>query len=891
MFYKFLEEIIAGKRDIRDIDVEKLKTEDPEFYFEYLSILKNSRYSLKDVLEYRSQKYGSQIIDVDFVEDSYGSYRNNNQVSQDKRNSSSYSVPPKSTPTKIKNLQLEMENLGYYPTRQIAVETYLNLSRINNSKVGQKIHAFCLSGPPGAGKSFYVETYMKLLQKRVECQVQMISYQCHTKTTDSNLYEDINIAAAIKGDSDKVIISGKLVQAIDLANEGKIVILFLDEYDKAGEEVDTFLLNFLQEGTIDTTQRGKIALKSQYSKNLQVFLCKNDTREKLSGPLERRLKFLELDYMTPDILSKTVNRKLEHVDSSLRDAIVLLYTAMYSTLPGKHQTEKDKEFEFSRLPAASECMQAIEDAWELMSIGADQSDIVLDGIVANMVKTKEDLEQFQLLTKSRNDLIIWYNKLMEAVSSNNDNFLNRVKEEMARQFFPNEIKRATRDIEIEAQRRKSELEEAYNQQQKDLQQKIDEAKRQLDEYQKKIKELKKKEEELERLEKEVNILRQNAQKDAKEGAEKYIEIKEKELEEKRIQLENERQEVQRLRETAQKDAEKSANESIAQKRKEIQSLINQANNQIREHNVSLADIQNLQGVIASYEDELKRYKKFIEKVLGRQISDEEIYEPDNETISAGKNGEFQRLQTDNGEIQSNIIFDKYSSIFDLAQDGTWIDIGEIVLENRKDKNVIFSSELLRKLIERFATNGEHKDGIVIYNGPKIKIIAVRYIQEEKDDQNTTKFKNKFKIYTTSTIIPKYAFLDICNFIKGLNPGGLYVPDCINMNGKKCRLNFVKTINASLECMLYSDEEYKEESNQSYTMNKQGDKEYLFTYNNTKHKNLADIANEVYLITKCSKKGISTIKVEEAENMAYIRHAKNMGVTGFISEVPNIYERD
>ena len=176
-------------------------------------------------------------------------------------------------PSTIKDLQIEMENLEYYPTRQIVVETYLNLSKITDSKVGQKIHAFCLNGPPGAGKSFYVETYMKLLKKRVKNQVQMISYQCHTKTTDSNLYEDINIAAAIKGDSDKVIISGKLAQAIDLANEGNVVILFLDEYDKAGEEVDTFLLNFLQDGTIDTTQRGKISINNEYSKNLQVFLC------------------------------------------------------------------------------------------------------------------------------------------------------------------------------------------------------------------------------------------------------------------------------------------------------------------------------------------------------------------------------------------------------------------------------------------------------------------------------------------------------------------------------------------------------------------------------------------------------------------------------------------
>lgn len=801
-------------------------------------------------------------------------------------------------PSTIKDLQIEMENLEYYPTRQIVVETYLNLSKITDSKVGQKIHAFCLNGPPGAGKSFYVETYMKLLKKRVKNQVQMISYQCHTKTTDSNLYEDINIAAAIKGDSDKVIISGKLAQAIDLANEGNVVILFLDEYDKAGEEVDTFLLNFLQDGTIDTTQRGKISINNEYSKNLQVFLCKNDARERLSGPLERRLKFLELDYMAPDILSKTINRKLEHIDSSLRDAVILLYTAMYSTLPGKHQTDKDEEFEFSRLPAVSECMQAIEDAWKLMSIGANQSDIVLDGIVANMVKTKEDLEQFELLTKSRRDLIIWYNKLMEGVSSNNEGILDRVKEEMARQFFPNEIKRATRKIEEEAQKRKKELEESYTQLQMNLQQKIDSTQRQLNEYQKKLSELQKREEdlktktkELKRLEIEVNTLRQNAQKDAKAGAEEYIKIKEKELAEKNKQLEIERQEVQRLRETAQVDAEKIANERLRKKREEIQILIDETNDQIREHNVTLADIQNLRNVILSNEDELKQYKKYIEKILGRPISDEELYETENEIIPTKGKGEFQEFQTDNGNIQGNIIFNESESIFDVAQDGRWIDIGEIVLENRQDENVFFNSELLRELIKKYAKNGRYKDGIVIYNGARVKIIAVRYIQEEKNKQTEHKFKNKFKIYATSTIIPKYAFLDICNFIRSLNPGGLCVPEYIEINGKKHRLIFVNVINTNLECMLYSAEDYKNENNTSYSMTKKDDGCYLFSYKNVQHKNFTDIANEIYNITNCSKKDVPSNKIQETEEMAYIMHSQNIGASGFIKQLPSIEERD
>ena len=295
-------------------------------------------------------------------------------------------------------------------------------------QVGQKVHAFCLSGPPGAGKSYYVESYVKLAKKKLNKSIEIISYQCHAKTNESNLYEDINIAAAIKGDSDKVVVSGKLVEAIDVANSGNIAILFLDEYDKADEEVDTFLLNFLQEGVVDTTQRGKIVLKEEYMKNLQVFLCKNDARETLSGPLTRRLKFLELDYMTPENLCKIVNKKMSHIDSGLRDAVTLIYTAMYETLPEHCENNRDESvYEFSRLPAASECMQAIEDANELMEIGANSADIIFDGVVSNIIKNKDDLEQFKLLTKSNNQLIEWYNQLMRALGSQNENYIEDVK--------------------------------------------------------------------------------------------------------------------------------------------------------------------------------------------------------------------------------------------------------------------------------------------------------------------------------------------------------------------------------------------------------------------------------------------------------------------------------
>lgn len=251
---------------------------------------------------------------------------------------------------------------------------------INSGQVGQGIYSICLSGPPGAGKSMYAKTHKKLLEKVIGNKIDIVKYTCNTSTGKADLYEEINIteAAVQNADRDKIILSGVVAKAIDLVNEGKYVLLFLDEYDKAREETDTFLLDFLQDGEINTTQRGIIKIKEEFLKNLQVIVCKNDYREDLSGALTRRLKFIQLDYMKPDVLCKVINNNLGHISQSIRDSIIMLYTSIY----------KRKDM-FRRVPACSECMQAIKDASTLMKMGANKSGIVSTAIIANLFKTRD----------------------------------------------------------------------------------------------------------------------------------------------------------------------------------------------------------------------------------------------------------------------------------------------------------------------------------------------------------------------------------------------------------------------------------------------------------------------------------------------------------------------
>ena len=181
---------------------------------------------------------------------------------------------------KIKEI---FEKYGYFAEDELIWQTYINVDKIiNNGQVGQDIHAICLEGPPGAGKTEYAKVYTKLLAELLGEEVSLIDYQCDSTTGKADLYEEIRVSAAIVGNPDEVIIAGKLVEAIDEVNSGKKVILFLDEYDKAREETDVFLLKFLQEGRINTTQRGDVEISPENMQNLQCILCKNQMREELS---------------------------------------------------------------------------------------------------------------------------------------------------------------------------------------------------------------------------------------------------------------------------------------------------------------------------------------------------------------------------------------------------------------------------------------------------------------------------------------------------------------------------------------------------------------------------------------------------------------------------------
>lgn len=295
----------------------------------------------------------------------------------------------------IEELISLFENAGYYGTEDIIMEAYLGLANFGGKiKPGQDIRAVCLDGPPGSGKTSFVENYVEIYKELSGEEVEFINYECNDTTGKSDLYEEINISSAIKRDADKVLIEGCLTEAIRKVNEGKKVILLLDEFDKSRTETDVFFFKFLQSGEINTTQHGILRVKDEYKTNLQVFFCKNDLRE-LSGPLMRRTRSVKLECMTPARFNDVARSRLliENNINEFLESLITLVTLIY-------EFAYNNQARFERIPSCSEMMIAICDAYDISTELKTTSKQTYNIILKRMFKNEDDYETFLGLLKA-----------------------------------------------------------------------------------------------------------------------------------------------------------------------------------------------------------------------------------------------------------------------------------------------------------------------------------------------------------------------------------------------------------------------------------------------------------------------------------------------------------
>lgn len=331
------------------------------------------------------------------------------------------------------------EENGYYIEDYALSKAYLSLYYLLNSKsIGQEVYSLCLDGPSGAGKTSFVQAYTKVAEKLLGQPVEFINFQLDAETGKDALYEDIDVVATFENDISRIRIPGIILKAIKLANEGRYVILKMDEYDKSRDSTDTFFNNFLQEGRINTIQHGDVQITPENMGKLQVFLCKNDLRTDLSEPMMRRNRIIRLDYMKPDRLYKILQKfiKDNNCDEGLLNLVTLIYESIYEN--------RDM---YTKLPSCSECQQSIMDAFLLLQIDGFSKKDIYQNIIENMLKFEDDVKTFEAnLSKGNN---IKLGNLISDMKKDTGTSINKVdlNEMIARNVFADESTRLTKKIE------------------------------------------------------------------------------------------------------------------------------------------------------------------------------------------------------------------------------------------------------------------------------------------------------------------------------------------------------------------------------------------------------------------------------------------------------------
>ena len=199
---------------------------------------------------------------------------------------------------KIQETQQRLKDLGYFASEDLAKIVLLFEAAGKREK--KSIPTLLLQGKSGAGKTFLAETFSQMIgadEKFV---------QCFPRMGTENFQYDVNIEGVMKQDADSSIKAGILLQALQQSQESPVVLV-IDELDKARPEVDSFLLDFLENGRLttgtDTYEKGKFPI--------YTFITSNDKRE-IDEALINRSKRVEVPRPSKDLFLEILGLPENH---------------------------------------------------------------------------------------------------------------------------------------------------------------------------------------------------------------------------------------------------------------------------------------------------------------------------------------------------------------------------------------------------------------------------------------------------------------------------------------------------------------------------------------------------------------------------------------------------
>ncbi len=271
----------------------------------------------------------------------------------------------------IEDVEQALSAQHYLPDRALATSIFL---------ASQLSQPLLLEGEAGVGKTEVAKALAAATESR------LIRLQCHEGIDLHQALYDwdyqrqlLAIRAAESRDggdppegrlfSREFLLKRPLLDALE--EEGPVVLL-IDEIDRADDEFEAFLLEFLSEFQVTIPELGTVEARG----HPLVVITSNRTRE-LHDALKRRCLYHWIDYPTPEREEEIVHARLPDVP----DEIAQRVCEAVARLRGK---------ELYKLPGVGETI-----AWAraLMALGNQD----LDEVLGVALKVREDIERVREL--------------------------------------------------------------------------------------------------------------------------------------------------------------------------------------------------------------------------------------------------------------------------------------------------------------------------------------------------------------------------------------------------------------------------------------------------------------------------------------------------------------